>query len=161
MGNNSKTKKNVNIMELVKRNKKIIILIVAIIAVLSIFRFLFKSVDKEIDKKNKANISEILEKKQTKIIYVGSSNNKKCAKCRDVIKYLDNQGIKYVKYDVEDYSEEEYRKMLESLSINPDDFGYPGVIYIREGRLYSNVINITDTSSVETFIKDYELKNVK
>ena len=51
--------------------------------------------------------------------------------------------------------------MLKTVEINPDDFGYPGVIYIKEGRLYADVINLEDTKPVKNFIKTYDLKKVK
>ena len=92
-----------------------------------------------------------------KIIYI-STNYKNCNK---IEKYLNSQKINYLSYDVEDYKESEYKEMLRSIEINPDDFGYPAVIYIRDGRLYSNVINLEDTKPVEEFIKTYELKDVK
>lgn len=146
-------------MNSIKKNKKIIILVVAIIAILLVFKVAFKSIEEKKEaEKVKLNISEILEKKQTKLIFVGSSDSKKCSKCKEVKDYLKKQGIDFVEYDVEKYSSQEYKKMLEQLEINPDDFGYPAINYINNGSLYANVINITNIKSVETFIKDYDLK---
>ncbi len=150
------------IIKSLKRNRKIVLLVVAILLLLMIFKTAIGGVEKKKDAaKAKTDISDILKKKETKVIFVGSSDTKKCKKCKEVKDYLSKQGIEYIDYDVENYSESEYKKMLESIEINPSDFGYPGVIYIRDGRLYSNVINIHDIKSVETFIKDYELKSKK
>lgn len=141
-------------------NKQIVVLVAAIAAVIAITAIVlnFINTNKE---KNKIDVASIVSKAETKIIYVGSSDSKKCKNCKEIEKYLDSQKINYLTYDVEDYTEEEYKKMLRTIEINPDDFGYPAVIYIREGRLYSNVINLTDTKPVQEFIKTYELKNVK
>ncbi len=51
--------------------------------------------------------------------------------------------------------------MLTTLSINPPDFNYPAVIYIKDGSMYSNIININDTKTVDTFIREYQLQDVK
>lgn len=141
-------------------NKQIVVLVAAIAAVIAITAIVlnFINTNKE---KNKIDVASIVSKAETKIIYVGSSDSKKCKDCKEIEKYLDSQKINYVTYDVEDYTEKEYTEMLRTIEINPDDFGYPAVIYIREGRLYSNVINLTDTKPVQEFIKTYELKNVK
>lgn len=149
------------IVSFVRNNKKIVALILAILLVLIIFKVAINEVKEANNKSNRVNISEIVKNKETKIIYVGSRDYKKCKECNNVVKYLNNEGIKFVTYEVEDYSKDEYESMLKSIQINPVDFGYPAVIYIKDGNLYSNVINITNIDSVKTFIKDYELKPTK
>lgn len=162
MNNNVNKKKGLtmnDIIKAIKRNRKIVLLVVAILLLLIIFKTAIGGTSKKKQAaQTKADISEVLKQKQTKIIYIGSSDTKKCKTCNDVKNYLNKEGIEYIDYDVENYSEKEYKEMLKSIDINPDDFGYPGVVYIREGKLYSNVININDTKSVEIFIKDYGLK---
>ena len=164
--NNVKNKSTMDkIVDTIMKNKKIFVLVLIILVVLMVFKVAIKSVEEKENEKTKADISTIIKNKETKIIYVGSSNSKKCKKCNDVVNYLKKENIEFVSYDVEDYSNKEYEKMLRTIEINPNDFGYPAVIYIRNGKLYSNVININDLKSVETFIKDYdlktELKNIK
>lgn len=144
-----------------KRNKQIIVLVVAIVAVIAITAIVLNVINKDNKQSNKIDVSSIVSNAETKIIFVGSSDSKKCKSCDKIEKYLDDQKINYVTYDVEDYTEEEYKEMLRTIEINPDDFGYPAVIYIKEGRLYSNVINLTDTKPVQQFIKTYELKKIK
>ena len=143
-----------------KRNKQIIILVAAIVLVFIITVVAMNMIKSE-KQDSKIDVASIVSKAETKIIYVGSSDSKKCKSCKDIEKYLDSEKINYVTYDVEDYTDKEYKEMLRTIEINPDDFGYPAVIYIREGRLYSNVINLTDTKPVKEFIKTYELKNIK
>lgn len=145
----------------VMKNKQIVILVAAIAAVIAITAIALNVINKDKKENSKIDVASIVSKAETKIIYVGSSDSKKCKACNKVEKYLDEEKINYVTYDVEDYTEEEYKEMLRTIEINPDDFGYPAVIYIREGRLYSNVINLTDTKPVKEFIKTYELKAVK
>ena len=73
-------------------------------------------------------------------------------------KFMDDQKIDYALYDVKEHNNTEYKEMLQSLSINPSDFNYPAVIYVKDGIMYSNIINVDNTDVIEQFIKDYELK---
>lgn len=109
----------------------------------------------------KINVSKIIENAETKIIFVENSDKSKCKQCSTIKKYLDNEKINYVMYDVSLYTNQEYKEMLRTIEINPDDFGYPAVIYIKEGKLYSNVINLPDEKPLKNFIKTYDLKKVK
>lgn len=110
-------------------------------------------------KKVVEDTKKALTDKTEQIVFV--ENSKDCKKCSDVKKYLDDNKIKYATYNINNYSKEEYKKFLKDLNINPDDFGYPAVILIKEGIMYANVINITDIKSVEQFSKDYKLKEIK
>ncbi len=145
----------------IKRNKQIFILVCLIIIVVIVVAMIMNSINNNKKGQRNIDISSIVRNAETKIIYVSSSDSKKCKKCSTIRKYLDSQNIKYVTYDVESYSKKEYKEMLKTIEINPDDFDYPAVIYIREGRLYSNIINLEDTKPVKEFIDTYDLKEIK
>lgn len=100
------------------------------------------------------SIEEIIKSNKTEIVYVENSDKKKCEKCKEIKKYLDKNNIKYVLYDVNKHKKPEYEKMLQSLSINSSDFNYPAIIYIKDGSLYSDIININNTKVIDTFLKD-------
>ena len=142
-------------------NKQVIILFVVILLVILGIFLVLKSVGNTEKKVDSANIETIMKNGETKLIFVMSSDKSKAGKSNDIKKYLDDKKINYVTYDVSKYSKKDYQKMLQDLSINPSDFGYPAVIYIKDGKLYSNVINLDDTKVVDTFIKDYDLTKVK
>jgi hypothetical protein len=142
-------------------NKQVIILLVVILLVILGIFLVLKSVGNTEKKVDSANIETIMKNGETKLIFVMSSDKSKAGKSNDIKKYLDDKKINYVTYDVSKYSKKDYQKMLQDLSINPSDFGYPAVIYIKDGKLYSNIINLDDTKVVDTFIKDYDLTKVK
>ena len=151
---NKKEKKN-------NDNKQIMVLLVVILLVVAAIFLALKFMGNTSKKVDSANIETIMKNGETKIVFVMSSdksNEKKSNKIKD---YLDSKNINYETYDVSKYSKKDYQKMLQDLSINPSDFGYPAVIYIKDGKLYSNVINLDDTKVVDTFIKDYDLTKVK
>lgn len=151
--------KNMGILNKNVQRQQVVFLLGATITVILVVVVLLNFLKpKEVEK---LNVSKLVENAETKIIFVENSDKTKCKKCSDIKKYLDDEQINYVTYDVSLYTKKEYNDMLKTIEINPDDFGYPAVIYIRDGKLYSNVINLSDTKPVKEFIKTYELKKVK
>lgn len=144
-----------------KENNMIGILSVLIILVLCVVAVILFINNKKNDMVKNSDIENIIKEGKTAIIYVENSDSKKCEKCSDIKKYLNEEKINYEIYDVNKNTSKEYKKMLQTLTINPSDFNYPAVIYIKEGRIYSNIINVNDTKIVKQFIKDYDLTLVK
>ncbi len=133
----------------------IIILVVCIVAAV-----LYINTKKDTIVKTE-DVKDIIKEGKTAIIYVENSDSKKCGNCSEIKKYLDSKNINYVLYDVKKNSKDNYKEMLQNLTINPKDFGYPGVIYVKDGEIYSDIINIKDTKTVEKFIKEYDLTKIK
>lgn len=145
----------------VDKKKNIIIIVVAIVLLIAIAIVLATRMKSENEEKQKVDFSKIIQKAETRVVFIGSSDKEKCKNCDKIKDYLDSKKINYLVYDVEDYSNKEYIATLKSIEINPPDFGYPAVIYMKDGKLYANVINLSDTSHLEEFIKTYQLENVK
>ena len=144
-----------------KENNMIGILVALIILVLCVVAVILFINNKKNDMVKNSDIVNIIKEGKTAIIYVENSDSKKCEKCSDIKKYLNEEKINYEIYDVNKNTSKEYKKMLQTLTVNPSDFNYPAVIYIKEGRIYSNIINVNDTKIVKQFIKDYDLTLVK
>ena len=144
-----------------KENNMIGILVALIILVLCVVAVILFINNKKNDMVKNSDIENIIKEGKTAIIYVENSDSKKCEKCSDIKKYLNEEKINYEIYDVNKNTSKEYKKMLQTLTVNPSDFNYPAVIYIKEGRIYSNIINVNDTKIVKQFIKDYDLAKVK
>lgn len=134
-----------------------IILIVTVILLILIFKTLFGGT---ISTSN-IDLDKIIKNKETKIVYVENSDSSKCKNCSEIKKYLDSTKISYATYDVNKVKDSEYKDFLNKLYIDSEIFNYPAVIYIREGSMYSNIINIKKTSVIDQFIKDYDLEKVK
>ena len=144
-----------------KENNMIGILVALIILVLCVVAVILFINNKKNDMVKNSDIENIIKEGKTAIIYVENSDSKKCEKCSDIKKYLTEEKINYEIDDVNTNTSKEYKKMLQTLTVNPSDFNYPAVIYIKEGRIYSNIINVNDTKIVKQFIKDYDLTLVK
>lgn len=143
------------------KKKNIIIIVVVVVLVIVLGIIFATRMKSEREEKQKVDFSKIIEKAETKVVFIGSSDKEKCKNCDKMKDYLDSKKINYLVYDVEDYSNKEYIATLKSIEINPPDFGYPAVVYMKDGKLYANVINLSDTSPLEEFIKTYNLTSVK
>lgn len=143
------------------KKKNIIIMVVVIVLLIAIAIVFTTRKKSETEAKQKVDFPKVIEKAETRVVFIGSSDKEKCKNCDKIKDYLDRKKINYLVYDVEDYSKKEYTSMLKSIEINPPDFGYPAVVYMKDGKLYANVINLSDTSHLEEFIKTYNLENVK
>lgn len=139
-------------------NKKILGLAIAILIIILGIFVIVKLLDGGFSGGKVSTVKETLENKDTTVIFVENSDSKKCKKCKEMKKFMDDQKIDYALYDVKEHNNTEYKEMLQSLSINPSDFNYPAVIYVKDGIMYSNIINVDNTDVIEQFIKDYELK---
>lgn len=102
-------------------------------------------------------INATLINKEDMILYIGSS--KECSYCKNVLKYLDKNKIEYTYYDISENTRSNYKKLLQSLSINESDFGYPAIIYIKEGEQYSNIININNEKVIDEFFKSSSMSS--
>ena len=107
-----------------------------------------------------SSIKEIIDKKDDVIIYYYNSNSSN-KNNKNIKKYLDSLGIRYYQYNDVYVDKEEYNKFLKLLNIDKDLFGTPAIIYIRDGMMYGNLIQIDNKEVVKTFIDNYDLYTVK
>jgi hypothetical protein len=101
-------------------------------------------------------VNSIIKNKDDKIIYVlnNKSNN---SYNKDILDYLSKNNISFSVYDISVADKEEYSNLLSILSINREFFDVPAIIYIKDGFMFANIININDMNIVDRFIKDYDL----
>ena len=120
------------------KNKNVIIgiILAVIILVIGLLLFIFVFKGDRLTPIEKINVALI--NKEDMILYIGSS--KDCSYCKTVSKYLDENKIDYTYYDISKDTKSNYERLLQSLSINKNDFGYPAIIYIKEGEQYSNIM---------------------
>ena len=139
------------------RNKNVIIgmILAIIILVIGLLLFIFVFKGDRLTPVEKINVSLI--NKEDMILYIGSSKN--CSYCKNVSKYLDKNKIDYTYYDVSKDSKSNYEKLLQSLSINKNDFNYPAIIYIKEGELYSNILTINSEEVMDAFFENSSISS--
>ncbi len=146
-------------------NKKIRNIIIISFVIVLLIIIIFFIISKRVDKKdmNTATYNEIksmIDNKDTFLIYYYNSKSKNKHN-NEIKKYLDEKGIKYFNYNDVLVDRDEYNKLLELLNMDKDDFGIPSLIYIKDGTMYANIINIDSKNIVDSFIDNYDLYTVK
>ena len=141
-------------------NKYLIGIVIAIaITILVIF---FTTVKKTSSKTDITNdeIKSLIDNKVTALLYV--FNSRSSNDMNDIISSeLDGLYIEYARYDVSKVTSEDYNNLLKTFDIDKDVFGTPALIYIKNGEMFANIINIDSKEVVNTFIDDYELSMLK
>lgn len=97
----------------------------------------------------------------TNVLYMDNTDYNECKFCNKARIYLDDKGINYKYYNVASVSNDKFKEDLELLGIDEELFGTPALIYIEDGRMFANIINISDTDVIDSFIKDYSLDKLK
>ncbi len=105
-------------------------------------------------------LETLIKNKDTAIVYYynSKSSNKNN---QSVKRYLDKNGIRYYVYNDSFVEKKEYNNFLKLLNIDKKVFGLPAIIYINNGKMYANLINIDSTDVVKDFIDHYDLYTVK
>lgn len=97
----------------------------------------------------------------TNVLYMDNTDYNECKFCNKARVYLDDKSINYKYYNVSSVSDDKFKEDLELLGIDEELFGTPALIYIEDGRMFANIINISDTDVIDSFIKDYSLDKLK
>lgn len=97
----------------------------------------------------------------TNVLYMDNTDYNECKFCNKARVYLDDKGINYKYYNVSSVSDDKFKEDLELLGIDEELFGTPALIYIEDGRMFANIINISNTDVIDSFIKDYSLDKLK
>ncbi len=147
-----------NILKKINFHTMILYIIIFVLTILIVVMYLTTIKTEQSVITDNININEILEKKETKLIYVYSNKSNKCNYCNEVSKYLNDNNISYLSYNIENVTKDNYNEFLKYLKIDKKVFGYPALIYIKEGEMFANIINIDNKEVLENFISDYELK---
>lgn len=145
------------------KNKKrniiaICVLIVIILIIILINKYWIPKKDKNTIMYN--DIVTMIDNKDTFLIYYynSKSSNKNN---KNIKKYLDKEGIRYFNYNDVLIKREEYSNFLNLINIDKSLFGTPSLIYIKNGKMYGNLINIDNSDIVKQFIDTYDLYVVK
>ncbi len=152
------------IKEIIKKKKmRNIIIAVFIIFIIILVIIIINNKRIVSDDKNTITYDEIynmINNKDTFLIYY--YNSKSSNKNNIIIKkYLDELGIKYFNYNDVLIDRDEYNKFIDVIDINKEVFGMPALIYIRNGEMYGNIINIDNKELVDKFINNYDLYTIK
>lgn len=145
------------VKDFIIRRKYIFIIVLVLLILLVILISISNSGTSTITYKE---IKNMMEEKETFIVYYynSKSSNKYNRKIKNL---LEDNDINYYLYDDKKVDKEEYNNFTSLLGIDKNLFGTPAIIYIKDGEMYSNLININNIDSYNKYIEDYDLVTVK
>lgn len=96
-------------------------------------------------------ISRKMSKKESFLIYITNSN---CENCDKIKKFLDDKNVSYEEiYE----NGNQAKKIFKEYDFVLDESISPAVIYVKKGKIYSNLVNLEDTEELSEFIDYYKL----
>lgn len=123
------------------RNKFLLGLGVAILFAIPIFFFVVRQF-----RDPTSDVSKMISKKETMLIYFYSSSCSYCSRVQDVLDY------KKVSYHFYDISATDYDEVLRKLGLSKEVVEVPALVYVKDGKMVGNVMKIQDEESVLDFL---------
>lgn len=134
------------------RNRIVIGVLVAIVFSIPILIFVMKSF--HIDT---SSVLRKLKKKEDMLIYLKDDS---CTKQCDMIENIfEDKKISYFTIDIEHYAD--YDELLKRLDIHERVVEVPSIIYIENGQMIANMMDIKQEENLNSFIEFYKLDNLK
>lgn len=125
------------------RNGILVVFAVTLICVAFIILLFGKGIGTPISKKMKS--------KESFLIYINGSD---CDNCDKIKKFLDEKNVSYEEiYEASSQA----KKIFKEYDFVTDESISPAVIYVKKGKIYSNLVNIGDTEELGEFIEYYKL----
>ena len=94
--------------------------------------------------------------KKGETIYV-LIDEKKCSTCKKIKEILKEEDIKYYEINVD--KDSHYKEFLDSISATENEVVIPTLMYIKDGKLDSTVVDIKDEDVLKVFIKNTKKNN--
>lgn len=128
------------------KNKFILGLLIALVIAIP-FLLLFSN---KLTNFNSKVYNEIRKDKSFLVLFIDSPS---CNNCNSTIKTLNDLDIKYYKYDIK--KENDYTDILKELNIKEELVEVPALIYIKNGKMEANMMNISKTEDILDFLEFY------
>lgn len=125
------------------RNKFLIGLGVVLLFCIPLFIFILKNFNNK-----ESDISKELKEDKSMLIFIESNN---CSKCSLMNEALKKYGLKY--YILNSDSSSEYEEMITSLDLDKKTMVAPAIIYVQNGKMYSNIVDIRSVDELNNFMK--------
>ena len=128
------------------RNKFLIGLGVVLLFCIPLFIFIFRNFNNE-----KSDISKELKEDKSVLIFIESNDCSKCSLINDALK---EYGLKY--YILNSDRSSEYEEIITSLDLDKNVVVAPAVIYVQNGEMYSNIVDINNVDELDDFMKNVQ-----
>ena len=98
-----------------------------------------------------SNFTKMIKKEKEVVILVVDNN---CSNCNEIKKELKTKKVKF--YKIHRVKDKEYSSLLEYLNLLEKDITPPTIIYIKDKKVVSTLVQ-KDTNEVDEFIEYYQL----
>ncbi len=139
-------------------NKKILLILFIILIIFISFMLINKFIFN--NKITIEDVEEIQKKQENVLIYIYNSNKEECNNCNSIKEYLNSKKINYKLYDINNLSNDEYKKFLKQLHVDINTIKLPAFLYLKDGKIYSYLIGINNNKILEKFILNYDLNKL-
>ena len=96
-------------------------------------------------------VTKKMKHKDTFVVFI---ENNKCSNCSKIEEFLNDNNVKYEKLNEYD---NEAKSIFKKYDFVTDEAISPAIIYIKDGVVYSSLVNLNDTEELSLFIDNYEL----
>lgn len=135
-------------------NKKMIAIVIAIVIVI-IGAIGISYVGKEQEKKLMQKYTDLINSKETQIIYLGRAGCSYCQQFTPIMNQMKEEyGIKYTYVDTDELSQSNLSALLKMLNVDETQFGTPHLSIVKEGKVLGTQMGYTDKEGLFNFYKD-------
>lgn len=127
------------------RNRFLIGILIAVIFSVPLFVFVYKTF-------SSPQVLTKIEKGDTFSILIVAEE---CENCKLVENILDNKDIKYLK--VNKSTNKDYASIMEKLGIKNKNDSFPIIVYVKDGKMVGNLMNIDSEKEVEGFLNFHKI----
>ncbi len=129
------------------RNRFVVALIITIIIVIPLGLFVITRFS------NQSTILKSIKNKDDVVIFITSN---KCLECPNIKTVLDSYHVSYIELNKD--TDKSYSEIMQKIQMATQYVQSPGLIYLEEGQLYANYMNLTE-SKTKDFIASHHLQD--
>lgn len=96
-------------------------------------------------------VNKKMKNKESFLIYITQDDCSDCAKIR---KFLKDKNVTFE--EIDEHSQQA-KKIFKTYDFVTDESVSPAVIYVKKGKIYSNLVNLSDTDELGEFVDYYKL----
>ena len=103
---------------------------------------------------SKSDLLKYIEQKKNIVIYLTTDE---CSKCEEYQKLLDNEHVAY--FELNTKKAQEFKEIMSRIEMTSKYATAPGVVYVENGKLSANIVDIKNSNELLQFIENYDLQN--
>ena len=104
----------------------------------------------------KSELLQNINQEKSLVIYIMKS---KCSECDTYKKVLDDNRVSYFELNVE--KDSDFKEIMLKIEMPSKYATVPGIIYVTNGKMYANIVDIKSTEELNVFLEKHNLKNTK